>query len=125
MARVMEHNGKQYFYSVIHAGEQNYKYFENEYFPYLYGLYHLEYIAAKKHLEKQLEQWKEKFISQFTQLWRSAGKFVLEDDLKRMKKMQITRDWGTAVVNTSWRYLADENLKSAVDIAKKITLGGE
>lgn len=125
VSRTKEYNGKQYFYSVIHAGEQNYKYFENEYFPYLYGLYHLEYTAREQKQEEHLNKWKGKFIDQFTHLWKKAGNIVLAEDLTELKEMKIIKEWGAAVVDASWKYLTDKYLRCAIDIAKEITLTDE
>lgn len=39
---VTDREGRRYFLSAIHAGEQNYRYVELIYYPELYGLYHIE-----------------------------------------------------------------------------------
>lgn len=114
-------NQDVYFLSVIHAGEQNYKYYENEYFPFLYGLYHLEYMAEKKQRRGQLKQWKDKFLKTYTTYWIEKKHFFLEDDIMRLGNMEVKRDYGRAILEAPWARFSHGDTIRAMEIAKEIT----
>lgn len=123
VSKKLEKNNAIYFLSVIHAGEQNYKYYENEYFPFLYGLYYLEHIAAKKKRIKDLPEWKGTFIKEYKNYWISGGRFYLNDDLDRLGEMNVTNDFGDVILNTDWRQLSDSDVIMARQMIKNITGG--
>lgn len=114
-------NGKTYFMSVIHAGEQNYKYYENEYFPFLYGLYHLEYTARTTDKLECLEKWKEMFMSEYSKYWERKNHFSLKEDLKILGEMEVEKNYGRVILEAAWERFSQEDTVQAINIAKRIT----
>lgn len=121
VSRKLQKDGNVYFMSVIHAGEQNYKYYENEYFPFLYGLYHLEYTAEVTGRLGWLHQWKEEFMKVYTQYWIEKKHFCLKDDLRRLEDMKIEKDYGKVILEAAWERFSHPDTIYAIDVAKKIT----
>ena len=121
VSRKLQKNGNVYFMSVIHAGEQNYKYYENEYFPFLYGLYHLEYTAEVTGRLGMLHQWKEEFMKVYTEYWIEKKHFCLKDDLRRLEDMKIEKDYGKVILEAAWERFSQPDTVYAIDVAKKIT----
>ena len=123
VSKKLEKEEGVYFLSVIHAGEQNYKYYENEYFPFLYGLYHLERVAERKGKAESLPGWKKKFMNLFKRYWRNEKHFFLDDDLKRVEGMDVAKDYGEVILNTDWKQLSDPDVDKARQLVKKMTNG--
>lgn len=121
VSRKLQKNGKVYFMSVIHAGEQNYKYYENEYFPFLYGLYHLEYTAEVSGKLGCLYQWKEDFMEKYTEYWMSEKHFCLQDDLIKLENMEVKRDYGKVILEAAWERFSQPDTDYAITVAKEIT----
>lgn len=121
VSRKLQKNGKVYFLSVIHAGEQNYKYYENEYFPFLYGLYHLEYTAEVTGQLGKLYQWKEDFMKQYSDYWKKENHFCLKDDLRRLENMEVEKNYGKVILEAAWERFSQPDTVYAIDTAKKIT----
>ncbi len=112
-------NGGIYF-SVIHAGEQNYKYFANTYFPFLYGLYRLEQAASKTGAFNQLGRQKKDFVKQYRVFWENRGHFLFKDDMERLVKMDVTTDFGEVLDHIAWDYFADDDVNRAIQLSKEI-----
>lgn len=121
VSRKIQKNGNVYFMSVIHAGEQNYKYYENEYFPFLYGLYHLEYTAEVAGKSGCLHQWKEAFMEEYTEYWTKKNNFCLKDDLRELKNMEVIRDYGKVILEAAWERFLQPDTVYAIQTAKRIT----
>ena len=122
--KVLNYNGNVYFLSVIHAGEQNYKYFEETYFPFLYGLYQIECEAAKTDEQKGKEkhtEWKEKFLQAYECFWNSEKRFILEEDIAKISEMNMTEEFQEVLVRNAWDYFDDPIFNKAIEVAKKIT----
>lgn len=121
VSRKLQKNNKIYFLSVIHAGEQNYKYYENEYFPFLYGLYHLEVTAERTQQTEKLEQWKKDFMMDYGEYWKASTAFCLQDDLQRLEEMKVKRDYGEAILEEKCERFSDMKIIDALKFAARIT----
>lgn len=112
--------GKKYFLSVIHAGEQNYKYFEETYFPFLYGLYEIECEAERNDMWQKVGEWKEKYIAAYQTYWSEQGKFSLQEDLDTLKDMPVTSQFGEVILKTAWDYFNKPEFEEAIRISQEI-----
>ena len=112
--------GKKYFLSVIHAGEQNYKYFEETYFPFLYGLYEIECEAERNEMWQKAGEWKEKYITAYQAYWSEQGKFSLQEDLDTLKDMAVTSQFGEVILKTAWDYFNKPEFEEAIRISQEI-----
>ncbi len=118
--KCFESENKLWYFSVLHAGEQNYKYFANTYFPFLFGLYRLEQSDLGQKDSQTLEKWKKSFVDQYLLHWREQNHFFLEDDLNLLKKMDVTVDFGEVLDNISWDYFGDPDLDYAIKLSKNV-----
>ena len=116
----LKEKDKEYFLSVIHAGEENYKYFFNEYFPFLYGLYHLEYLAGRRKTYKKLKTWKEAFTKEYKEYWKQNNHFYLEDDIGRLETMEVTEDYSNVILNAEWKWMTEDDVVYAIKLANDI-----
>lgn len=116
----LKEKDKEYFLSVIHAGEENYKYFFNEYFPFLYGLYHLEYLAGRRKTYKKLKTWKESFTKEYKEYWKQNNHFYLEDDIGRLETMEVTEDYSNVILNAEWKWMTEDDVVYAIKLANDI-----
>ncbi|MCI8660083.1 MAG: hypothetical protein HFG54_07545 [Lachnospiraceae bacterium] len=118
--KCFESEGKRWYFSVLHAGEQNYKYFANTYFPFLFGLYWLEQTDAGQENPGVLENWKKSFVDQYLLYWKDKKHFFLEDDLHFLKELDVTADFGEVLDNISWDYFGDPDLDYAIKLSKNV-----
>lgn len=109
---------KEYFLSVIHAGEQNYKYFEETYFPFLYGLFEIECHFHDSY-EKQLKM-KQEFLDKYGKYWIEQKRFILDDDIEQMLNMNVSDDFREVIINTAWDYFEQPDFDKAIKVAQEI-----
>ena len=123
VSKILEEGGKKYFLSVIHAGEQNYKYFEETYFPFLYGLYAIECEADRRELWKNKDTWKENFITEYQAYWITQGRFLLQDDMEILKNMNVTSQFSEVILKTAWDYFNKPEFNEAIRMSQEILNG--
>lgn len=128
--KVLNYKEKVYFLSVIHAGEQNYKYFEETYFPFLYGLYQLESEAAKtaaneEERQKKCSDWKNKFLELYGIYWTNENYFFLKEDIGKIKEMNMTEKFQEVLNKNVWGYFDEPMLNKAIEITKNIITAEE
>ena len=123
--KVLNFKEKVYFLFVIHAGEQNFKYFEETYFPFLYGMYQIECEAAnlgnKEAQQKKCSIWKKKFLDNYCAYWKSENYFILGEDIEKIKTMNMREKFEDVLIKDAWNYFDDPIFNKAIEIAKKIT----
>lgn len=120
VSKTLEKEGKKYFLSVIHAGEQNYKYFEETYFPFLYGLYEIECEAERREMWQKVGEWKEQYIAAYQEYWSAKGEFWLQDDLNVLKDMTVTSQFREVILKTAWDYFNEPKFGEAIRISQEI-----
>ena len=118
--KCFESGGKQWYFSVLHAGEQNYKYFANTYFPFLFGLYRLEQAETGQKEPVILKDWKKSFMEQYRPYWKEQKHFFLEEDLNILEEMNVMVDFGEVLDNISWDYFGNPDLDYAIKLSKNI-----
>lgn len=118
--KCFESEGKQWYFSVLHAGEQNYKYFANTYFPFLFGLYRLEQAETGQKDPALLKDWKKSFMEQYYPYWKEKKHFFLEEDLNILEEMNVMIDFGEVLDNISWDYFGNPDLDYAIKLSKNI-----
>lgn len=118
--KCFESGEKQWYFSVLHAGEQNYKYFANTYFPFLFGLYRLEQAETGQKDPAILSGWKKSFMEQYRPYWKDQKHFFLEEDLKLLEEMNVTVDFGEVLENISWDYFGEPDLDYAIKLSKNV-----
>lgn len=114
--REKEKNGKMYYLSFLNAGERNYKYKENKYFPFLYGLFEIE---QKANLDKDnLISYKTSFVRQLADLLK-----VDEHDRKELTELcdeNITSQYKSVLLKDAWSYPDRGALDKSIILAEKI-----
>lgn len=125
LSSVMRIGGKNYFVSMLHEGEQNYKYLENTYFSFLYGLYRIEYISRKQRNEGRIADRKKKFVDAMVQYRKENELFYLNDDIRRMEEMCVGENYENVLLNDVWYYINNDDLKKAISIANQIVTAEE
>lgn len=118
--KCFESGGKQWYFSVLHAGEQNYKYLANTYFPFLFGLYRLEQTETGQKDPAALREWKKSFMEQYRPYWKGQKQFFFEEDLDILEEMNVTVDFGEVLDNISWDYFGDPDLDYAIKLSKNV-----
>lgn len=106
-----------YYLPFLVAGERNYKYKEEKYFPILYGLLEIERKSAEKGLNPIA--YKEKFLEQIP---RPEGYDEMRDkeEWEELCDADITTQYKPVLLKDVWRYPEKEKLNVAMRLADKI-----
>lgn len=121
VAKRYDSNDRVYFLSFIHAGEQNYKYFENYYFPFLIGLYSLEFKTKESGKGKYLNKMKEKFINTTISYWEKEGLYYIQEDIEQIRATKsIEHEYGDALKDSLYMYSTDSLVNRAIMEANEI-----
>lgn len=104
-----------YYFAVIHAGEQNFKYIEERYFPQLYGLYNLENTPNINDLSKK----KSDFLKKYFTYWAKKGKKYPASDVERLRKINVTADYKEVILGDIWSHFNADDLNYAITLSKK------
>lgn len=108
-----------YFVSLLHAGEQNYKYREEKYFPYLYGLFEIERMSGATRTKDASEckrKFKEEFKKQFD--WKEAG--YEEEELERLCGSDVTTAYKSVLLKDTWSYPKQDWLDFSISLSDNI-----
>lgn len=115
-----------YFISILQAGEQNYKYTEFKYFPFIYGLFEIERMAREK--GEEAAKYKEQYMNEFikadeTQHIRRKGRYF-KNDLKELCIVDVSAEYKAVLLNDVWNYPDKDGLNIAINLADKIISSG-
>lgn len=119
--RVIENKGKKYHESLIYAGEQNYKFYENTNFPALYGLYLIEKRLSHQQKENYVHRKKEDFLKKLMEYMDKENYFYIGEEMRYLaKKWNLGKEYGVFLQNSYYKYCQNPVLEKAVDIALDI-----
>lgn len=110
--------------SLIYAGEQNYKFYENTNFPFLYGLYIIEKMGSKDIISQTSE--KERFKEKYKKYLDKNRIFYMEEEiLQILEEEDIGMLYGQFLMNSYNKHKRQSSpdkldLAKAVDEAMKI-----
>lgn len=107
-----------YYVSFIHAGEQNYKYYENHYFPFLYGLYSLETAGLHKGIST-VEKKKSEFINEYLQYWKQEQLYYLETDINYIKEISVGTEYDKVILYDLLDYTQNPHLQHAIKLVRQ------
>lgn len=120
VTRHLEENGLSE--SLIYAGEQNYKFYENTNFPFLYGLYIIEQKGGG-----DIDRKKNEFRIKFTQYLEKENIFYRGEEMQQILdlKASISELYGQFLMNSYNKHMKDNRaekaaLEEAVNQALKI-----
>lgn len=94
--------------SLIYAGEQNYKFYENTNFPFLYGLYIIEQ-EGKRGIKRK----KREFRIRFLQYLKANGIFYRWEETQQIMRMEISRKYGRFLTNSYDKHMKDNRSEKA------------
>lgn len=107
-----------YYVSFIHAGEQNYKYYENHYFPFLYGLYSLETAGLHKGIST-VEKKKSEFINEYLQYWKQEQLYYLDTDINYIKEISVGTEYDKVILYDLLDYTQNPHLQHAIKLVQQ------
>lgn len=112
---IINQEGKSCTESVIHAGEQNYKFFENMNFPILYGFYELEQRASRKRTVYLLDEWKKKLLREYIEYMKKNQIFFIEEEVCGLSTIPLGEQYGEYILNSFRKYRNNMCLKYILD----------
>lgn len=107
------------YMSFIHAGEQNYKYYENHYFPFLYGLYRLEIMGLQKGSTGIIEKKRDEFINEYLQYWKQKQLYYIDADINYIKGISIAKEYYKVLLYDLLDYSQNPHLQHAMKLAQQ------
>lgn len=107
-------NQKVYF-AVLHAGEQNYKYYLDKYLPFMYGAYILE-----QKIQGDLSREKEELWLLYNQCRAENGEIIFKNDKEQLLSMSIQSEYEDVVINAALQNRNDTKLKYIIEKTKEI-----
>lgn len=117
---IINQEGKSCTESVLHAGEQNYKFFENMNFPILYGFYELEQRASRKRTVYLLDDWKKKLLGKYIDYMKKNGIFYVEKEVCRLSTIPLGKQYGEYILHSFKKYRNNKCLNYILDEVDKI-----
>lgn len=119
---IIDRKFRNYYMPFVHAGEQNYKYFENHYFPFLYGMYILEANTSYYGNVCNLYEQKKAFIDEYFTYWENQKLFYMDDDIEYLKTISVREKFQNVLLYDALDYCKNEHLQYAIQLAnQKIT----
>lgn len=112
-----KNNQKTYFISLLHDGEQNYKYIEKKYFPFLYGLFRIE---KEKQSEKYCKELKKTFVEEYKKYWIEKKKDYVDEHIKALLETNIKIDYESVLIHDGIYYSDEEALEKAVKLSEEL-----
>ena len=116
MARIVKNRQASdlgYHESLLHAGEQNYVFFDNTYFPYMYALYLIEQSVSVEH-EKRI---KNIFIIKFSDYLKRHSIYYDREELQQLAETEISSQYGKYLQYVYFRYKDNIVVQDAIDMA--------
>ncbi len=112
-------NGSQKIYAaVLHPGEQNYRYFVDNYFPVMYGMYHLESELE----DKAVIQAKETLWNEYKKI--ADNKMFWDSDRNYLVNISMRDEFEEILVNEAFMYKNPNELNEVIKEAQKLINGG-
>lgn len=116
VARKKKKEGKSYYLPLLTAGERNYKYKEERYFPILYGLYEIEQKAADKGMNLQAS--KKAFLEDYKRIGHLDETEMIE--IYAFCDTDITAQYMPVLLKDVWLYPDKDKISRSKDLANKI-----
>ena len=115
-------NGNRYFVSLLHGGEQNYRYFEKKYFLPLYGMLWIESECEETKRWDRAGEMKQRFLK----CLQEAGMCALKDEreYERLKELNVSKAYKKVLLADLGYYADYEALGTVVGLAEKINERG-
>lgn len=104
----------------LHAGEQNYQFYEDYYFDYIYGIYNIEKIYDDI---VEIKDKKEDFTSRICEEWDKSGKVYSVKDINRIKKMDILNEYSNIFAVQLKKYCASDENKIKLQKVNELIYG--
>jgi len=99
--------------SLLHAGEQNYKYYETSAFPYMYGMMLIEYEMKKRNLSADVFALKKRFQEKFDAYLTIEGIAFIKNEQDKLSLIPMMEKYGSFLLNVYYKYVGDEVLEMA------------
>lgn len=116
--KVVESGSKSmYSESVIYAGEQNYKFYDNTNFPIMYGLYLIEQKSRRGDTSVRLADRKSKLVNSFVEYLDRERVFYIKEEMLQISQENISDGYGKFLQNSYKKYAKDPLLDQAVTMA--------
>lgn len=109
-----------YIESVIYAGEQNYKFYDNTNFPIMYGLYIIEQETSQQNNPKITDICKKAMVDQFADYLEKEQIFYIKEELLQISNWDISGNFGRFLQNSYNAYYGNPVLGKAVNMATDI-----
>ncbi|MDE7476818.1 MAG: hypothetical protein K2M91_02520, partial [Lachnospiraceae bacterium] len=116
VAREKKKEGKTYYLPFLTAGERNYKYKQEKYFPLLYGMLEIEQKAAKKAIDSHSP--KVSFLNRYMKLEELDEKE--REEVKVFCDIDITTQYQPVLLKDFWVYPNREKLDRSILLADEI-----
>ncbi len=112
----MSSNGRRWYTSLVHAGEENYRYYINQYLPVLYGLSMIEFRSNRTPIEDEKKTYWEEFYKENPDL-----KYLEADKeyLVQTRALQEMKDVVEYNALYEVKYEEKKALYSAIKMAKE------
>ncbi len=106
--------------SVIYAGEQNYKFYENTNFPIMYGLYLIEQESGRQNAFEKIKDRKEQMVDNFAQYLEGENIFYIKEEMQQIADSDISSNYKKFLQNSYEKYYGNQVLAQAVQMALNI-----
>lgn len=110
----------EYTESVIYAGEQNYKFYENTNFPVMYGLYLIERESTLEEVPDQIEKRKQKMVEDFVAYLESEQIFYIKEEVLQIADFDLSNLYKNFLQDSYEKYSGNKVLDRAVAMALDI-----
>lgn len=115
---VSNDQSKEFYESLIYAGEQNYKFYENTNFPVMYGLYLIE---QKYDVNSDiLKEKKNEFVKVFSEYLEKNSIFYTKEEMQQIMDVDISPNFGRFLHNSYKKHRENQVLQEAINIAMSI-----
>lgn len=121
VTKIVEENSQsRYDESVIYAGEQNYKFYENTNFPIIYGLYLVEQETMRQNSSEKISERKKMLVDRFAKFLEKEQIFYIKEEMLQISEWNISDDFEKFLQNSYEKYCGNFVLNKAVTMALDI-----
>lgn len=113
-------NRHEYTESVIYAGEQNYKFYENTNFPVMYGLYLIERQSTLEEVPDKIAKRKQKMVEKFIEYLESEEIFYIKEEVLQIAGFNLSNLYKNFLQDSYEKYSGNKVLNMAVTMALDI-----
>lgn len=110
----------RYSESVIYAGEQNYKFYENTNFPIMYGLYLIEQESRRQKAFEKINVRKRKLVDDFARYLEQKNIFYIKEEMQQIAQCDVCGNYKKFLQNSYEKYYGNFVLDKAVTMAMYI-----